>query len=582
MDPALVRRLNFILSCGADDRAAMVQAISEDFPQDANSIRDVYACFQASLNAPACLQAITAERPLNYSSFSAIGRFFCASITRNYEDALHTRTSLPESQANTQILREQIASSSVPQDERVSLSESISFYQSLLQSDPSRSTFLFERFEINAQWREWRSRYNYQGTPQVLQSSTCSPEWMAHHLTLPGFRYSIPIFVPQNLNHSWAELELELLQVFEALKFLPPSILERILRPPSGNPMSFFIAVNSSEQNYRNAIPALQDCGFNPNVGGEYFSSTNRIEIFHRSASALYRGNNRHFRSSFLIESLVHEIGHAIYDRILTEHEKIVLAALHEFSRPQQSVTTSWRERTPGAMQSMRTGIHALENTDEYFATLFADYVMHRMDEALGQSPQDESPHLQARLRILQDLFSLNGHNLHALTFRNVNSIYQSHGLNVNIENFSSIHILPALRVSVGFETNEELTFRMRAGVNIGAWNGSLLFHHPLRGNNQRYGLELNRNFSRGFPIYSPSPWSAELGASLGLQNNSGADERNFFLGLSGRVLFRIIRPLRVHVVVGANLFLTPTQWDQSSAGLELGLSFDDLQIRDR
>jgi hypothetical protein len=336
-------------------------------------------------------------------------------------------------------------------DRRDSIAEFDGFYEF--------AEFYYQR--ISSSWPEyiaqtltqsepWQSRTQIyserQTTVQSLNPPQCTndDDWTRTSVTIDGIQYQVPVFTPR-FSHVPAWYYTEHIRAgFEILKaFMRPEDVERLLRPADGTPDMAFYVGDGDDPVYGNARATFEACELRTeDRGGEYSSLRNHITI---TESGTVNGGgfipdredplpfwaSIHMGGPYL--TFFHEIGHAIYYRLLgtTEHQQV--RRMYRFAR--ERVEHSRQENVRyiplyfllgGGGDQYRD--YGMTNEREYFSDWFFEYVLLRI---LGHEPS-EGPML-ARYQIMEEFLSSSGINLDAFSIENMEEAFRNAGTEVDL-----------------------------------------------------------------------------------------------------------------------------------------------------
>jgi len=399
MDRSVQRRLLLAMDSIQDrqrlrDYGLRLRANNPSQDQDITRTVD---CYESTHQADQCLQLVVSggAGPLATSQLSPDLRFYARGIVGLGEQALRERWTLQ--QFVLRAYAEQLSyTQGLAPEEREALNDLSAFYarefpDPLLQDVRRRLT----------QRPEWRSRLEAYDRRQVAPATTpveprCSSsmDWERHYLQVTGLSYSVPVFTPRNRGIPWAFYESSLLAQFERLKiFLISSDFERLLRPGNGLP-NLVIYLGGG---FPGSDATLNQCGFRTDDrGGEYSIQQNYI-----MSNAPFRGFD-----AWATEVLRHEIGHAIYFRLLTEDHRESVRSLFEATKTFAESDADYIPNSHFADTRYADGRrrYAMKNDMEFFAEMVAEYVSSRMEaESYGGRP------FNVRMAIMSRFFAEDG-----------------------------------------------------------------------------------------------------------------------------------------------------------------------------
>lgn len=433
------------------------------------------------------------------------------------------------------------------------------FYLGLLGDETQGQYVIRQLSNIPPNMQTRRELHHWNRAPERLDPPFCRSAtlWRRHDLSIPGFRYQIPVLILASEEPQWLRYEEQLEVAFELLKFfVHPESLERILKPGGTSPdFSFVIAPN-------NRVPGsvLADCGLSQWVniqraGGFAHPVDNQImarqRLFDSQAITFTydtaAGELRPQISRFLSEIFFHEFSHQIDYRSFNHDDRANLWALLRWMRSEFQSHPSRRfvvpEPNPDHTRSVGSSPYAFSNPYELFAELATEFIMDQIELYSGRSSFEQTTranrrqelnyrniyhrplsfsveedelsfaHRRARASIMAQFFSREGTNTQAFSLENIEAAYQREGIQMNLR----AHWLP----SVTLEPHIACTLNTdgQAGVEAGLSLRTVTRRWP----NFSVGLNFGSIYSQSSPsaygildvgIQSPA-YPIQVGASF-------------------------------------------------------------------
>ncbi len=510
MDPITQQRLVYLMACVPESVARRLvrhfgPVISPNASYNAaelgvsrNQAQAIEACIYPHPIAPPSLEALpvypnqqTVERCFRQVlgnqvlpnltqllPFTERGRMVCGNFALSTDldyQFFHPQRALRESY--TQYLEPHLSDFD-PHDQAL-LQGIYHFYMGLLGPQEQEAFLLENLRDIPSDLAQRRSAYNF---PTERMEAVASPVgrssrfWMTRELTVPGFRYKVPIVFLRSEEESWPQFERNLRFVFELFKlFITPQNLEGILRPN----FAFLLAPRppfSPEVLNDGNIHASRSMN-DEWVGG--FADPRQHYIMARQHNfnqplISLQGNRdgvmRPVVSSILSEVFFHEFAHHIDFYSFSSRDRENLSILRNWL--QDLFERSGGTNFYAPLHSSRSGDprpYALQDTYELFAEFATEWMVYQTERFFRIPHPVLNPlvarHREARLDLMGQFFSQDGMRREVFELENIEATYRRHGIEVNLDEVAASMLSVETRVAVQQDHSGQLGGEVSVGV---------------------------------------------------------------------------------------------------------------------
>ncbi len=394
------------------------RGLAVDLPAQAGEINGTVDCYVRTHDAGQCLSQVLGGQTISsLPQPSAELRDAARQVAQAGEEALAQGWNRMRYAAEfSRVYYGDFYQNRITSQERIALNNLVSFYARRLPDNTLETV----RGGLRSRIYDGTARLSAYDTRPVLPVALPHPplcsqgDWEYHMIAVRGLSYSIPVAVPRGLSMPFVLYENALYSEFEVLKtMIAPAEFERIIHPGNGVPdMVFFLGGGFPGSNQ-----VLNVCGMRTDDrGGEFSGSSNHImsnSAFDNNQWALSAANPigvMGFAWSFKV--LHHEMGHAIYARLLNQQQRDQFEDFFQAMRRGYGAETSDRRDywVPNSefVQSVNGVVHSrtygLTNEREYFAEMFDEYLSYQLR---GDQPID--PPVRARFALMRDFFRRDG-----------------------------------------------------------------------------------------------------------------------------------------------------------------------------
>jgi hypothetical protein len=441
MDTDLQRDLALGMTCIPDEARLREYAgwLAADKPSQTDKVNKTVDCYVQIHDAAQCLAQVSGGQASSVLP-SNRSQDFCRIVVEKGEQALKEKWNL------LQFTLEGVGAvffnsdyrSILSPEERGSLNELTTFYARRLP-DASLETV---RSGLREKSTDWANRLNVYDSRSVIPIAPSKPisctidEWESHSLAIQGLSYSIPVHFPKGRALPWVFQESALRSEFEALKvFLTHQDLERILMPDLVLYLGGGLA-GSDE--------VLQRCSLRTDDrGGEYSYIWNHImsnSSFYTMSWETLRNNPLYALGSlWAFKTLHHEMGHALYFRLLTGEQRESIRRFYEavqarIGRDQSLDAISFIPNYVLVDLTISNDVvstldgqhrtHAMKNEAEFFAEMFDEYVSTQL-----QGSDYYGAPFQARKAIMKNFLKPDGIHPEAFSQEAVEEAFRAAGV---------------------------------------------------------------------------------------------------------------------------------------------------------
>ena len=476
-----------------------------DYPVQASQIHSAVDCFVQKSDALQCLSpgagtSASGPRP------TSIALRFGKNIGNLGELALKEKWDLNAFAHELEGILSSNDYSELKPADRAALSDLVTFYARRLPENDLKN--LRTKLKENPAWARRLQAYESRSAlilpfdPSTQATCRGKVDWERHAVAIDHTKASVPVFAPRGRGIPWALYENVLKAEFETIKlFLTPADFERVLRPHDKAPLHFYIGGG-----FPGSEELLHACDLKTDDrAGEYSDKTNHImsNVPFRNMNWAHFGENPRLAlgsALSIYQVLHHEIGHAIYHRLLTERQRKEFRRFFEAMVPLAAKDSDYipNSHIYDSREPDKRRHYGMTNEMEFFAEMFTEYLSSNLS---GQNYGGRS--FAIRKAMMDRFFAEDGIHPEVFSREAVEAAFQSGGVPLQYPMQGYVNIMSGFVVNSAHGLGMELLVGAR-GISQGKEFalGGAMYVQPGFQNHGSIGFGLEGNVS-----WLPSPW---------------------------------------------------------------------------